>query len=421
MKRTIVLQIVLVLMFALSLSAQAGMTAYPFLLIGTSLSGNGMGEIRGTLNNGSTLQATFNPGLLGIHSINHSFSTEFFTQRTSWLPAFHLPDLTLNSFALSARVPYYNAPDDPYPITIGVGWSTTYLNLGEFVITSEQDPTIVGTFKGYERVDGISAGIGVEYGGRFGFGLGIKNIISSLAPIGTRIDSSESTASNIAFDLGFFAEFPMIGSRTFEPLQTGSVLFLPDLSVSASYNYRNIGGMVTYKDPAQRDPMPREIVMGLSLSGGLAAEVRSVRLPLVSFLFAREASDIAVFRTGPSDWSYQYAIGDIDLVNHLLFGKSSSFGTVAKGSSISFAGMVTFLEGSNAMVHREPFRTKGTMVHLHGVFPYLHFLFPSLRENTVFSYLTDHLQLNYVQSSYSGHSAFPLDGTKFEGLTASWR
>nr|MBP9212771.1 hypothetical protein [Bacteroidota bacterium] len=76
MKRTIVLQIVLVLMFALSLSAQAGMTAYPFLLIGTSLSGNGMGEIRGTLNHGSTLQATFNPGLLGIHSIDHSYSAE---------------------------------------------------------------------------------------------------------------------------------------------------------------------------------------------------------------------------------------------------------------------------------------------------------------------------------------------------------
>lgn len=421
MKRTIVLQIVLVLMFALSLSAQAGMTAYPFLLIGTSLSGNGMGEIRGTLNNGSTLQATFNPGLLGIHSINHSFSTEFFTQRTSWLPAFHLPDLTLNSFALSAQVPYYNAPDDPSPITIGVGWSTTYLNLGEFVITSEQDPTVVGTFKGYERVDGVSAGIGVEYGGRFGFGLGIKNIISSLAPIGTAMDSSDGTATNVALDLGFFAEFPMINERTFGPLQKGSILFIPDLTIAASYNYRNIGGTVTYKDLSQGDPMPREIVMGLSLSGGLAAEIQDIRLPLISFLFAREASDIAVVSTGVNDWSYQYAIGDIDLVNHLLFGKSSSFGSVVKGSSITFAGLVTFLDGSNATVYRESFRTNGTVVHLHGVFPYLQFLIPSLRGSSALSYLTEHLQLNYVQSSYSGHSAFPLDGTKFEGLTASWR
>ncbi|MBP9212373.1 MAG: hypothetical protein KBF97_06200, partial [Bacteroidetes bacterium] len=329
--------------------------------------------------------------------------------------------LNLTSFAITGRIPFTDAHDGPHPITIGVGWSSTILNLGDFLIASATDPTNPKSFNVYERVDGISAGLGIEYGGRFGFGLTIKNIVSALLPIGTEMEPGSGKATNIAFDLGFFAEFPLIGARTFEPIQTGSVLFLPDLSVSASYNYRNIGGTVTYKDPAQRDPMPREIVMGLSLSGGLAAEVRSVRLPLVSFLFAREASDIAVFRTGPSDWSYQYAIGDIDLVNHLLFGKSSSFGTVAKGSSISFAGMVTFLEGSNAMVHREPFRTKGTMVHLHGVFPYLHFLFPSLRENTVFSYLTDHLQLNYVQSSYSGHSAFPLDGTKFEGLTASWR
>ncbi|NUN68463.1 MAG: hypothetical protein HUU02_02005 [Bacteroidetes bacterium] len=421
MKRTIVLQIVLVLMFAHSLSAQAGMTAYPFLTIGTSMSGNGMGEIRGTLNNGSTLQATFNPGLLGIHSTDHSFSAELYSQRTSWLPGFHLPDLTLNSFALSARIPYSNAADDPYPATIGVGWSTTYLNLGEFVFTTEQGPTVVGTFKGYERVDGVSAGIGVEYGGRFGLGLGIKNIISSLAPIGTMVDSSESKATNIAFDLGFFAEFPMIGNRTFGPLHNGSILIIPDLTVAASYTYRNIGGTVTYNDPAQTDPLPREIVIGLSLSGGLAAEIQDIRLPLLSFLFAREASDIAVVGTGPNDWSYQYGIGDVDLVNHLLFGRSSSFGRVTKGSSVSFARLVTLLEGSNAMVQREPFRTKGTMVHVHGIFPYLQFLLPSLRKNTAFSYLTEHLQLNYIQSSYSGVNAFPLNGTKFEGLTVSWR
>lgn len=420
MKRTIVLQIVLVLVFALSLSAQAGMTAYPFLLIGTSLSGNGMGEIRGTLNNGSTLQATFNPGLLGIHSIDHSFSAEFYTQRVAWMRFLSVPNLTFTSSALSAQVPFSNAPDDPYPATIGVGWSSSVLNLGDWILTDPDDPLNPIRSNIYERVDGISAGLGIEYGGRYGFGLTIKNIVSALPPIGTAMEHGSGKVTNIAIDLGFFAEVPVISEHTFAPLQTGSVLFLPDLSFSGSYNYRNIGGMVTFHDPAQRDPLPREIVMGISLSGGIATELQNIRLPLVSFIAAREASDIAVVRSGPNDWSYQYGIGDIDPVNHLLFGRSSSFGTVSKGSSFSFAGLFTILEGSNIAL-REPFHTEGRVLHLHGIFPYLQLLIPPLRESTVFSFVAAHLQFDYVQSSYSSSSGSMLHGTRFEGFTAAWR
>lgn len=413
--RKVLLVTVLLSSFLLS---QGGMTALPFLQIGTSLSGNGMGEIRGSANTGSALMGTFNPGLLGVQSFTTRFNSEIFTRRTNWLPVFRLPDLTITSHAVTAGIVLDDENIFPIPLALGAGYSNTYLNLGEFIITSETSPEAIGTFRGYERVDALSFGAAVRFGALFGVGLNFKRIHSRLSPIGTAQEAGDGTATPYAVDIGTYIDIPIMSPPEFKTAPDRGLKLYPNLSMSIAYVYGNIGSGVRYIQGSQPDPLPREITAGFSFTGGLTMDLIGTRIPLAEILFVREAQDIAVIRTG-NDWSYQYGLGNINVNDNLIRGKTSVRSTLRKGGAVTLFGMLTFREGSHKMDSRDFTTTEGTEIHLTGIFRFLTPFFPVMLSNPSTAFIFDHLQISYIHSRYTGIGI--LNGTNFEGVMISFK
>lgn len=394
------------------------MTAVPFLQIGTSLTGNSMGEIRGSANTGSAQMGTFNPGLLGVQSFTTRFNSEVFTRRTNWLPAFRLSDLTITSHAVTAGIVFDDDNAFPLPLALGIGYSNVYLNLGEFIVTSESSPEAIGTFHGYERVDALSFGAAVRFGALFGVGLNIKRIHSSLSPVGTAQEAGDGTVTPYAVDIGTYIDIPVVSSPAFDPAPDRGLQLHPTLSMSIAYIYGNIGNGVSYLRGSQPDPLPREITAGYSVTGGLTMDLIGTRIPLADVLFVREAQDIAVIRTG-SDWSYQYGLGNINVNDNLIHGRTSVRSTLRKGGAVTLFGILTMREGSNKMDSRDFMTTEGTEIHLTGIFRFLTPFFPAMLSNPSTAFIFSHLQISYIHSRYAGIGL--LNGTNFEGVMISFR
>jgi hypothetical protein len=403
-----------IVLFSQILFGQAGQTAVPFLGIGTSLAGNGMGEIRASSNTGSALMATFNPGLLGVQSFTTRFSSEGFTKRSLWLPGFGLSDLYVLSYAATAGTMLTDFVDIPAPIAVGIGYSSTYLNLGEFIITTENDPTPIGTFKGYERVDGISIGAAYQSAVTIGMGLNFKLIQSVLSPIGTAQEQGDGTARPFAMDIGTFMHIPILTKNTFLHESGKTFHLYPAMSLSMAYVYGNIGGDVEYLDNNQGDPLPREITAGYDLSGGIAMNFHETDVALFNVRFIREAQDIAVKRTSGNDWSFQYGFGDIQLYDNLIAGKQTARSTLKKGFELSVLGIYTTRSGSNKMDSRDFFTTRGYEVSFFGVIRLFSLIQPNIFKTETMKYFFEHVDVRYLRSSYSGSSL--LSGTSFEGI-----
>jgi hypothetical protein len=395
--------------------SQAGSSAVPFLLIGNSLSGNGAGEVRASNNTGSALMATFNPGLLGVQSFSQRFNSELYTQKTLWLPIFNLSDLYLISNAVTIGTQLNEYYDLPHPISFGIGYSNTYLNLGEFVVTTDKDPTPIDKFHGYERADVISVGSAIQYGATYGFGFNIKRIYSQLSPIGTAEERGNGIATPFAFDIGTFIDIPIINRFDFSKEANNSISVYPNLSASVAYVYSNIGGSVEYGDLNQSDPLPREITMGYTISGGIDLHFLGADIDLISAKFIRESEDVAVKRTSGNDWSFQYGLGDIRFYDNLMAGKYSDNSCLRKGFELQLFNLVTIREGSNKLEARDFFKTEGVEINITGVFRYIHILSPDIFNNTLMNFVYHHLDIRLIKSSYTG--TMILSGSSFEGIT----
>ncbi|MFA6457158.1 MAG: PorV/PorQ family protein, partial [Bacteroidota bacterium] len=169
-----------------SVYGQAGSSAVPFLMISPNSRASGMGE-SGTGLADDAASIHWNPaGLAFQHggevSITHS----------NWLPQFNLSDLFYDYFNIKQEVPDYGGT---------FGSSITYLNLGEFIITSEKDPTEIGRFKGFEVA--VTAGYGTQLTDDIGIGTNLRFINSSLSPIGTAQEQGDGIANTFSFDIGF--------------------------------------------------------------------------------------------------------------------------------------------------------------------------------------------------------------------------
>lgn len=386
-------------------SVHAQFTALPFLQIGTSLSGNGMGEVRGTLNNGSTLMSTFNPGLLGVSSFDTQFSAETFDRHAAWLPAFHMNDLWIHSTAVTLGTIINDGTGTAIPIAAGIGYTNTFLSLGDFVVTSE-DGSNIQHYTGYDRVDGVSAGAAIRYGVTAGAGVNVKRVVSS--------DGSNASTPWM-MDLGIFVDAPLI-PETYRRIDIDpSFALITESGLSCSYVYSNIGGDVHYGSSQYSDPLPREITAGMALRAGWTAEIDGKRFPLLSGTVVREANDLAVRRSDDGNqWTFQSGLDYIDIGNNLLLGNATPNITLRRGSEYTVMGLVSFRSGTNRMPHREFITTSGQTIHIHGLFPFLRSLSDRLDKDPVIGYLLNHLQISYVTSSYE--SIGVLNNTSFSGF-----
>ncbi len=220
-------------MGAVSVWAQAGAAAVPFLLISPDARSSGMGEA-GTAIADNINAIYWNPGGLGFltrRQIALSFSR--------WLPQFNA-DLFYSYVTAGQYFPQLDG-------TVAVNF--ILMNLGEFVRT-DQLGNVLGTFRSNEFTLGLSYGTLIA--DDVGAGIQLRFIRSNLAPASAG-ESVAGVGTSGSFDLGLLWK----PSR----LAIGGV----DLGRRLAFgvNLQNIGPKVTYRNEA--DPLPTNLRLGVGI------------------------------------------------------------------------------------------------------------------------------------------------------------
>lgn len=219
----------LILLPVLSVQAQVGITAVPFLQIEPDSRATGMGNTGvAVADNASAI--FWNPAGLAFQNQNQLSVTH-----ANWLPAFNA-DL------------FYDYLVGTYHVDgIGtIGGHITFLNLGEQIRTDETGLEL-GRFNSFEISAGLSYGFRISE--NFSLGTGLRYIYSSLAD-GSVSGQEISPGSSVGLDLAALYKT--------NPFQVGS----RQATFNAGFNLSNIGPGIQYTDNAQKDPLPTVMRLG---------------------------------------------------------------------------------------------------------------------------------------------------------------
>ena len=213
-----------------------GESAVPFLLIAPNSRAAGIGE-SGTGSVDDVSAIFWNPGALAFLD-GHEISLT----HANWLPQFQLPDLFYDHLNYRQRIDAIGGT---------VGFSVTYLSLGEFIITGSDSPAEKGRFKSYEYA--VTVGYATKATDDLGIGMNLRFIHSALSPIGTESEQGTGITSTFSVDL----------AAQWRP-QSLEVPLLGDIGkhFSMGMNLSNLGPKVTYVDAAQADPLPTNLRLG---------------------------------------------------------------------------------------------------------------------------------------------------------------
>ncbi len=233
---------VMVMLFSAAQStfAQPGSSAVPFLLIAPNSRASGMGEAgTGIADDAGSIH--WNPAGLAFQK-----GGEISITHANWLPQFNLSDLFYDYFNIKQEMPEYGGT---------FGASITYLNLGEFIVTTEKGPEAVDKFKGFEFA--ITTGYGAQVTDDFGIGINLRFINSSLSPFGTGKEQGTGIANTVSLDIGFL----------YRPKSLVIPFLDEDIGDHFSFgvNLSNLGPKVNYIDPAQADPLPTQLRVGFGI------------------------------------------------------------------------------------------------------------------------------------------------------------
>lgn len=393
---------------------QTGSAAFPFLLINPSTEANGMGGSMISVTPTSPTSTSFNPAQLGIMSRTYTFSSDFYANVTLWLPAFHLPDLWLNNYSMMYGV---NLGDTfPNEVSVGVGYSRMFLNLGDFIFTNGRSPDVITTYRGYEEVDNYSLGVSMDVGPIIGFGTTVKRIQSHLSPTG--ISNAPENPDVIAVDLGVVTKFPLFRYLVTDNESLQRQL-QPYLDLTLSYAINNLGGDVSYGNSFQKDPMPRTARVGWSVETGIVINTAAISLPFVQLTLAREVNDVLVKRKPEgTSWEYKGLLGDINLFKGLVESRQHRYVDVHRGFSIGMLETITYRQGSFDGGGNLVYKTNGITYSTRGLFSLIGSLIYDENNKTFAQYFLRHFEVRISQSEYSGHEI--VGGTKFKSVLFSF-
>lgn len=430
--------VIVILLFVLPVqSLSQGESAVPFLLIVSSPEANGMGEIAASRATGNPLAVLANPGQLGTASLDYLLSGGFYPSSTTWLPGYQLQDMTYTASAFNAGLNLTRVVPLPLEIGVGFGYSHIGLDLGRFNIPGPGGgPDILRSFDAEEHTDNWSAAVGVEYLLKIGFGYTYKNVVSSLAPFDVQGTGRQGVAKFGTYDLGMIASLPaleVIRKITGDPVTMfGTVL--PQLDIGFGYARRNLGDhMVTYIDPAQADPLPRNVMLGLNYRFALTVRTPASLWTVASFTLAREAEDLLVQRFPPPTDSSGNIIGDppppqyvagsgkLQFFDNVVLGKGNGHSTVRKGWEVGLVEVV-FFRGGSVEGPGARYSTSGYGFSLRGVLKFLDVTAPAFASTSVIGFVAGHLDVRYDHaSSDSDDTSDPTDGTTYNSVSLSIR
>jgi hypothetical protein len=211
-------------------------TAVPFLLIAPDARSSGMGDV-GTSIPDDAGAIYYNPAGLAFQT-----GTSVALTHSQWLPQFNQSDLFYDNLNFKWN------DNDKFGGTIGA--SIVFLNLGQFIYTTEASPTPITTFNSFEYA--IDLAYATKLSEDWGFGGSLKYIQSTLSTLHVAGEQSNGVGESVAFDL--------------------SALWKPDSSyvegianaLQVGFILANLGPKIKYVDALQADPLPTVLRVGVS-------------------------------------------------------------------------------------------------------------------------------------------------------------
>ncbi len=220
----------------MALRAQTTSTAVPFMLIAPDARASGMGDI-GTGIADDVGAVYWNPSGLAFQK-----GKEVSLTHSQWLPQFNQSDLFYDYLNFKWN------DDEKFGGTIAA--SIVFLNLGEFIYTTETSPDPITTFHSFEYA--VSLGYATKLSNDWSFGGNVRYIQSTLSTLHVAQERQGGVGRSVSFDL----------SATWKPDSTYIDGIANALQVGV--NLANIGPKIKYVDVLQADPLPTELRIGAS-------------------------------------------------------------------------------------------------------------------------------------------------------------
>ncbi|MCF7797220.1 MAG: hypothetical protein K9N11_03365 [Lentisphaeria bacterium] len=399
MKRTL---IYLALASILTTSAfSQSSTGGVFLLIPTSSSLNGMGELGVGLPYDQPDAAYFNPanGIYGTRGVG-IYGT---MHQTRWPPGL-AGDMSLDyKFLGVSLIP------EKYPFQLVLHHQRTFLDAGTQTRTDSKG-NVIGTsstwfsVKAYTLAGRYTRQIGpVQWDVSAGFSG--KRVVQHLADDEFMPPGINGTAYNTFYDGGF-----LLSAQWRQRLNPGALLKLrPGLGISIM----NMGDNIKF---GAEDPSPRLARAGISLAGEL---ITASYGQMIAFKWGHAASDILANPRYPGDpITYQSGLGDINIYDHVLRGEYDENPVeVTAGKSFTLFDAYTYREGErSAPGFNNPVYESGYGLNSRGMIRLLQRFatWPAL------DMINRHLTLRYDVSRWtSGSDSDPIANTEFEAFTVT--
>lgn len=220
-------------------SSSAQQASVPFLVISPDARASAMGET-GTGLAGDAAAMFWNPGGLAYQK-----KPQLFLTYSRWLPQFGASDLFYGYVNGVKEMPDWGG-------TAGV--NLTWLNLGQFERRGEANQ-FLGLFRSFEFA--LAGSYGTKLANDLGFGMQLRYIYSSLAPIGTEAEQGKGIGQSVSFDLGVLWRPDSL--VLFDEIDLSRI-------ISVGVSISNIGPKITYIDAAQADPLPTNFRLGLGFN-----------------------------------------------------------------------------------------------------------------------------------------------------------
>ncbi len=407
----LILSFFLLLVFISNSAFAVSEATFLFLLISSSPQANAMGETYGNIVGKDPMATLFNPASLGLLAQNHYFATSYLSPKVNWLPAF---TSDMNYFCRSTALGINLKNIIGLPISYGISFNYIRLNLGEQVITGEYGTEPLEYFSSWEEARSTTMAFALDYYVKASFGYTHKTITSNLDPIGA--------AEINAHDLGFILKVPVVElADKFQLLKTEKLLpFRPYFIPGFYYSLTNIGDKVSYIDPAQADPLPRNVSLGINLETGINFKIRDFGVSLFSFNWSREADDLLIKTYSNKPSEYVSGFKDIKFWDNIILGKSNDKIISKKGWQFEFGNFYSTRHGKYEDIEGKViFKSEGYKINFLQPLKILLFLANAETNNNFVNKLIMSLNFEYHYSKFKTSEDHPLYNTKFNGYVIS--
>jgi len=394
---------------------QVATTAVPFLLITPSTESNAMGEASVANFTDNPLAPINNPAHLGMLS-QSQYVTVGYDRCGSWLPDLNLSDkITFTTFAINGGINLKKLNEDAPPLSVGIGYSRIYLDLGKFARTTVS-PDITEYVNTWESSDQVTVGTCLDYGIKIAAGLTYKHVTSHL--YGGMTNAVEDAKANL-LDYGFLADVPVLDllSRSTDISFQIAPQFMPFLNWRTGIAWNNEGQeSMMYIDQGQGDPLPRNASVGIGLDMGIAYTKDALSWQPVSLKLTRESSEVLV----GSSRQYKSGLGDIKFFDEVFLGNTNPKTDKKTGWEFNLGEIVFFRGGrfeEDPMNGNRHFHTSGLGIRSAGFVKLLQILDVPLSREGLSGYLLHHVDITYNYSEWiADEPGHPLSHTTFNAV-----